>query len=151
MSLRAQLQARVASCAPKQKQLATFEDSDATGTATTAQQHPANPHEIRVSDATGTATTAQLVKKDCATLPQKEPELRVAFTTPRNSQLLSLTAERVTRQVIEAAMKRCDQFGDKEAARQQMRDDIAQVPVHLHRDLLEHFKHAPPWTPHASH
>ena len=151
MSLRAQLQARVACCTTKQMQHATFEDSGATGTATEAQQNPANPHEIRVSSATGNATAVQLGQKSSATLPQKETELHVAFATPCNLQLSSLTAERITRQVIEAAMKRCDQFGDNEAARQQMRDDIAQVPVHLHRDLLEHFKDAPPWTPNASH
>ncbi len=139
MGLRAQLKARVASCATKQTQLATFEDSDATGAATEAQQNPATPHEIRVSGATDNATTAQLVPKDCATLPQKEPELRVAFTRARNSQLFSLTAERITRQVIEAAMRRCDEFNDNDQARQQMRDDCLSLSPAMQADLLAHF------------
>jgi len=141
--LRAQLKARVASCATKQTQLATFEDSDATGTATEAQQNPANTHEIRVSGATDNATTAQLVQKDCATLPQKEPELRVAFATPRNSQLFSLTAERITRQVIEAAMRRCDEFNDSDQARADMRQQCMELSPAMQQDLLDHFQNKP--------
>ena len=141
--LRAQLKARVASCATKQMQPATFEDSDATGAATKAQQHPANPHEIRVSGATNNATTAQLVQKDCATLPQKEQELRVAFATPRNSQLSSLTAHRLAKKVIAAAMRRCDEFNDNDQARADMRQQVLELPPHLQQDLLGHFNKKP--------
>jgi hypothetical protein len=43
-----------------------------------------------------------------------------------------------------AAMRRCDQFNDSEAARQAMRDQLLEVPPHLRQDLLDHFLGKPP-------
>ncbi len=51
----------------------------------------------------------------------------------------SLTASRITADLIRAAMRRCDQFGDDDAARQQMRDDCLNTPAHLQADQLAHF------------
>lgn len=142
MGLRAQLRATVASCAPKQTQHATSTENSATGTATQAQLHPANPHEIRVSGATTTATAAQQASKTGATFDGDDDELRVAFATPRNSQL-SFTAERLTRELIAAAMKVCGRHGDDETARQQMRDDCLSLSPAMQADLLDHFNGKP--------
>lgn len=46
----------------------------------------------------------------------------------------------VADQLMEAAMRRCDEHNDSEAAREEMRQDIAAVPVHQHADLLAHFR-----------
>ena len=42
--------------------------------------------------------------------------------------------------LIKAAMRRCDQFNDSEAARAEMRQQCRELPPHLQRDLLEHFE-----------
>lgn len=41
--------------------------------------------------------------------------------------------------LIEAAMKICDQHGDDEAARAEMRQQCMELPAHLQQDLLDHF------------
>jgi hypothetical protein len=51
-----------------------------------------------------------------------------------------VATQEITTAAIAAAMKRCDQFGDNAAAREQMRLDVLAVPPHLHADLLDHFK-----------
>ena len=50
-----------------------------------------------------------------------------------------LESARVTAQLLEAAMRRCDQFNDSEKARQDMRVQILETPPHLRMDLLDHF------------
>ena len=45
--------------------------------------------------------------------------------------------------LIDAAMKVCDQHGDGEAARQHMRRDCLALPPHLQADLLDHFNDKP--------
>lgn len=45
--------------------------------------------------------------------------------------------------LIEAAMKVCDQHGDGDAARQEMRQQCLELPPHLQADLLEHFQGKP--------
>lgn len=143
MGLRAQLMQAVASCATKQTQHATFNEPDATDSATEAQQSTANPHEIRVSGATGSATATQQGQKDSATHAQDDEQLRVAFTRTRNTQLSALTAHRLAKELIAAAMRRCDQFNDSDQARAQMRRDCLATPAHLHQDLLDHFNGKP--------
>jgi len=143
MGLRKALQKSVASCAPKQTQHATFQESGATDNATEAQQNPANPHEIRVSGATGSATATQQGQKDSATHAETGEKLRVAFATPRNSQLLSLTAHRLAKEVIAAAMRRCDQFNDSDQARADMVNQVLELPPALQADLLDHFNGKP--------
>lgn len=58
-----------------------------------------------------------------------------------------MQASATTDAVIAAAMHRCDQFNDNEAAREQMRLDVLTVPPHQQADMLEHFQQAPKWTP----
>lgn len=140
MSLRDTLKETVARCVCLDAQHATFQEVSATGTATSAQQNPANPHGIRVSSATGTATGAQQGLKRGATFEDSEEKLRVAFASTRNTQLFTLTAKRQVKELIEAAMKACDHFNDSPAAREQMRMDCEATPPHLVGDLTEHFQ-----------
>jgi hypothetical protein len=42
-------------------------------------------------------------------------------------------------------MKRCDQFNDSEAAREQMRKDCLSLSPAMQADLLAHFNEVPPW------
>lgn len=72
-------------------------------------------------------------------------ELRVAFARPRNSQPSALTAHRVAIKLVDAAMKRCDEFNDGEAARQQMRKDCLSLSPKMQADLLAHLNGVPPW------
>lgn len=50
-----------------------------------------------------------------------------------------LESNRITVQLLEAAMRRCDQFNDSEKARQDMREQVLQTPAYLRQDLLAHF------------
>ena len=50
-----------------------------------------------------------------------------------------LESARITAQLLEAAMRRCDQFNDNEKARQDMREQVLETPPHLRQDLLDHF------------
>ena len=61
-----------------------------------------------------------------------------------------LESARVTKQLLEAAMRRCDQFNDSEKARQAMRKQVLETPPHLRQDLLEHFLGKQPQAPIAS-
>lgn len=51
-----------------------------------------------------------------------------------------LDSARITSELLDAAMRACDQWGDSEEARDQMRRDILQSPYPLRHDLLQHFK-----------
>lgn len=139
MSLRTALQTAVARCAPLETQHATFTGNSATCTATATQQTPANPHEIRVSYATAGATPTQQGAATGATRADSGEKLRVAFASTRNTQLGSLTAHRVTADLLKAAMRACDHYGDGPAARELMRADCLATPAHLQQDLLDHF------------
>lgn len=143
MSIRDTLKATVARCVPLGAQLATFKGASATATATGAQQNRANPHGTRVSSATGTATGAQQVLKRGATFDDSGQKLRVAFASTRNAQLSSVVAQRLAKELIESAMRRCDQFNDSDAAREAMRQQCLDTPDHLKRDLLGHFRDEP--------
>lgn len=80
MSLRQQLleRSKVAGCVRYETQPATFPKNSATSPATTAQQNPASPNEIRVSSATSTATNPQLdeLRRGQKTPPESCAELR---------------------------------------------------------------------------
>ncbi len=144
MGLRAQLMQAVASCATMQTQHATFQESNATGSATEAQQNTVNPHEIRGLSATGSATATQQGQNNSATHTQNDEQLRVAFARTRNSQLSALTAHRLDNELIAAAMHVCHLYGDNEPKRESMRLECLSVPAHLRLDLLEHFQAAYP-------
>jgi hypothetical protein len=49
-------------------------------------------------------------------------------------------AHDTTTALIEAAMRACDRHNDSEAAREQMRADCLDTPLHLRSDLLDHFQ-----------
>ena len=44
-----------------------------------------------------------------------------------------------TTALLVAAMKVCDRHGDRDDARQEMRDQCVDVPIQLQADLLDHF------------
>ena len=46
-------------------------------------------------------------------------------------------------QLIAAAMLTCDRWNDPPEAREQMRQDCINTPLHLRADLLEHFQKTP--------
>ena len=140
MSLRDQLKKAVASCASIGTQHATFEASNATGSATPAQQPPANPHEIRKVSATGSATPAQHEAENDATFTPSE----VAGCATVAPVASALTAEREMRKLIAAAMRACDHYGDGPAARQQMVKDCLDTPPELRQELREHFERSYP-------
>jgi len=140
MSLRDTLKATVARCVPLDAQLATSQDSNATGTATPAQQPPAIPHGIRIHAATAIATAMQQGRKESATQADSGEKLRVAFASTRNTQQGALTAHRMAKELIAAAMKVCDRHGDNQAAREEMRRDVLATPPHLRQDLLDHLR-----------
>ena len=48
----------------------------------------------------------------------------------------------VTFQLLNAAMRVCENYGDSEVAREAMRVQCLEVPEHLHAELLEHFRFA---------
>ena len=52
-------------------------------------------------------------------------------------------ARQTTAALIAAAMRVCDQHGDNEAAREEMRQDCLKLPPHLQQDLLRHFNDRP--------
>ena len=54
-----------------------------------------------------------------------------------------LESAKVTALLLQAAMRRCDQFNDDEAAREAMRNDVLDTPQHLRQDLLDHFMGRP--------
>lgn len=53
---------------------------------------------------------------------------------------LVLEADQLTRQLLQAAMRVCDHWGDNPAARKQMRQDCLSTPPHLRPDLLAHLR-----------
>lgn len=50
-----------------------------------------------------------------------------------------LESARLTAQLLEAAMRRCDERPDSDKARQDMREEILGTPPHLRPDLLNYF------------
>jgi hypothetical protein len=134
MSLREQLKRAVASCVPLPAQLATFAANDATANATPAQQPPGNPRQIRSCGATGNATSAQPGLKTCATFTPSEPPQSCAAVASE------LTAHRVMKKLLEAAMRACDHHGDGAEAREEMKRQCLETPPHLRADLLAHFQ-----------
>lgn len=54
-----------------------------------------------------------------------------------------LESSRITRPLLAAAMRRCDQFNDTEKARQDMWQQVLETPTHLRQDLLDHLRCTP--------
>ena len=154
MSLRNSLKKAVARCNPLDVQHATFQADTATAHATTVQQTPVIPHGIRAHAATVIATAMQQGAKTSATTVQQKGEkvaatampkekLHVAFPGECNTQHGALTAHRLAKALIAAAMRVCDQHNDSEAAREEMRHECLKLPPHLQQDLLNHFTGKP--------
>lgn len=61
----------------------------------------------------------------------------VAFTRARQHR--NFSEDPTLKALLEAAMRRCDQFNDSDQARQEMRDQVLATPPHLRQDLLGHF------------
>lgn len=79
------------------------------------------------------------------------PSQRAAVLTHKPDLIAYLLeSSRITVQLLEAAMRRCDQFNDGEKARQDMREQVLETPPHLRQDLLGHFLGKPPQAPIAS-
>lgn len=53
---------------------------------------------------------------------------------------LVLESDHLTQQLLQAAMRVCRDWGDGQAAREQMRQDCLDTPPRLRADLLAHFK-----------
>lgn len=51
----------------------------------------------------------------------------------------SIEVRQLAADLIQAAMRVCDRYGDDDAARQEMREQCLELPPHLQADLLEHF------------
>lgn len=49
-------------------------------------------------------------------------------------------AHQTTATLLELAMKVCDAWGDDEQAREAMKRDCLDTPLHLRQDLIEHFQ-----------
>ncbi len=67
-------------------------------------------------------------------------KLAISHPGTCNTQLSSITAHRLMKELIAAAMRASDHHGDGPDARRQMRDDCAATPQHLRGDLLDHFQ-----------
>ncbi len=50
-----------------------------------------------------------------------------------------IDSSRLTARLMAAAMRRCDHFGDSEAAREAMRRDVLATPLRLQQELLDYF------------
>ena len=76
------------------------------------------------------------------------PAQRAAVLTHKPDLIAYLLeSSRITVQLLEAAMRRCDQFNDSEKARQDMREQVLETPLHLRQDLLGHFLGKPTQAP----
>ena len=76
----------------------------------------------------------------------KLTEAQRAAVLGHKKELIAYLVEssRITARLLEAAMRRCDQFNDSDKARQDMREQILETPPHLRQDLLDHFMGRPP-------
>ncbi len=54
-----------------------------------------------------------------------------------------IESSRITTRLMVAAMRRCDEFSDSDKAREEMRQDVLATPLHLRKDLLDHFDGKP--------
>lgn len=134
MSLREQLKQAAARCAPIDAQLATSAANDATASATPAQQQAATLRQPSKVRATGNATPAQPGPKTSATLPATGGHPSCAAVASE------LTAHRVMKQLLEAAARACDHWGDDDHARAEMLTQCQETPLHLRAELLRHFE-----------
>ncbi len=65
-------------------------------------------------------------------ISQQQPELATLAG-------LAISHDLLTTRLIAAAMRRCDQFNDSPEARQDMREQVLEVPPHQRQDWLDYF------------
>lgn len=53
-------------------------------------------------------------------------------------------SDSLSRELLDAAMRVCDFWRDGPEAREQMRQDVMNTPLHLRADLLDHFRQTYP-------
>ena len=107
---------------------------NATTNATPVQQPAANTHEIGLAYATVDATPVQF--SSCTDV--KKTALKVALSS-RTVTSAPAIDDKLMWQLLAAAMRVCDYWGDSDQARAEMVADIKATPQHLRQDLLEHF------------
>lgn len=72
-------------------------------------------------------------------------ELRTLVRTHKPALIAYLAdAHATTVALLDAAALSCDYWGDDQAARDQMRQEVENTPLHLRQDLLEHLQAAYP-------
>ena len=72
--------------------------------------------------------------------PGADPEMDESLSTVSSGGGRASFENRILAlDLIAAAMKVCDRYGDSEAAREEMRQQCLELPPHLQADLLEHF------------
>jgi hypothetical protein len=136
MNLREKMlsKSKVASLPCIDMQLCNSPLNNATTHATLVQQPAANTHAIGLTYATVDATPVQL--SSCADV--KKTTLKVALNS-RTVVSAPTIDDKLLGQLLAAAMRACDFWGDSQAARIEMIADIKATPHHLRQDLLEHF------------
>lgn len=50
-----------------------------------------------------------------------------------------IESSRITNRLLAVAMRRCDEWNDSDKARQDMREQILEVPPHQRQELLDYF------------
>jgi len=136
MNLREKMlsKSKVASLPCIDMQLCNSPLNNATTRATLVQQPAANAHEIGLTYVTVDATPVQF--SSCADV--KKSALKVALSS-RTLASAPAIHDKLMGQLLAAAMRACDFWGDSQAARAEMVADIKATPHHLHQDLLDHF------------
>ena len=72
---------------------------------------------------------------------QLTPELRALLAAHKVDLLLFLNAMgHTTAELVDTAMRRCDELSDGPTARAEMERDCRATPLHLQHDLLDHFR-----------
>lgn len=104
----------------REQRLAQFA-TDTTATFATHETVPAQNESFHVPSVAAVATVAVA----------KQPERKVPPQAVNDELELEL-------QMLEAAMRACDYWGDSDQARAEMIADIKATPQHLRQDLLEH-------------
>jgi hypothetical protein len=136
MSLREKMlsKSKVASLPCIDMQLCNSPLNNATTHATLVQQPAANAHEVGLTYATVDATPVQL--SSCADV--KKNALKVALNS-RTVASAPTIDDKLMEQLLAAAMRVCDFWGDSQVVRAEMVADVKATPQHLRQDLLDHF------------
>lgn len=68
------------------------------------------------------------------------PAQRAAIVAHKRELIACLIeTSRITNRLLAAAMRRCDQFNDSDKARQDMREQVLEIPPHDRQEWLDYF------------